>query len=59
MTKFLLLLTIFVTPCTGQAEKPKGEDILDQKAPAITSDKWVSLPTGSKAPTPKSLIGRN
>jgi thiol-disulfide isomerase/thioredoxin len=57
MTKFLLLLTILATSCTSQAEKPKG-GILDQKAPAITADQWVSLPPGAKAPTPESLKGK-
>ena len=55
--KFIILLTILVTACTSQAQKTKG-GILNQKAPAITADKWVSLPPGSKAPTPESLKGK-
>ena len=57
MIKTLLLLSILLTAYSANAEKPKG-GILDQKAPAITADKWVSLPAGAKAPTPKSLKGK-
>jgi len=57
MVKYLLTLAALVTACSSQAQTPKG-GILGKKAPAITVDRWVSLPTGAKAPTPESLKGK-
>lgn len=57
MTRSILIFAALLTACTAQAEKPKG-GILEQKAPAITADKWVSLPVGAKAPTAESLKGK-
>jgi len=57
MNRALFLFTVFLSACNAQAEKPKG-GILGQKAPAISADKWVSLPAGAKAPTPESLKGK-
>jgi len=57
MKKLILLFATVLTAYTAQAEKPKG-GILGQKAPAISADQWVSLPVGTKAPTPESLKGK-
>jgi len=57
MIKYLLTLAALLTACSTQAQNSKG-GILGQKAPAITVESWVSLPAGSKAPTPESLKGK-
>ncbi len=57
MHRVLFLFTIFLSACSAQAEKPKG-GILGLKAPPISADQWVSLPAGTKAPTPESLKGK-
>ena len=54
---FLLPLCMALTAPFLTAQQPKG-GILGQKAPTITADQWVSLPKGSKAPTPESLRGK-
>lgn len=57
MLKTICLLGICLATVAAQAEKPKG-GILGKKAPVISADKWVSLPPGTKAPTPESLKGK-
>ena len=54
---YLLPLLALLGFTVASAQKPKG-GIKGQKAPAITVDKWVSLPEGSNAPTPDSLKGK-
>ena len=57
MLKYLLTLTALFSLCSAQAQNSQG-GILGSKAPAISVDKWVSLPAGAKAPTPASLKGK-
>lgn len=57
MKHFISLCAILITACSAQSQHQRG-GILNQTAPAITVDEWVSLPPGSTAPTPESLKGK-
>lgn len=54
---FLLPVLFLATSFSAFSQNSKG-GILGKKAPTINVDKWVSLPKGSKAPTPESLKGK-
>ena len=57
MKHCMFIFALLITACSAQSKKHKG-GILNQTAPAITVDQWVSLPEGSTAPTPESLKGK-